>query len=254
MDAIPGLPTYFVFTPSITTADYRERLGSLNNDGTPKYPEWHEPYDPSDPESKKRYEEFNFELACAELCGKGHYSMRRLIEVVTPEEYEEWAAGLNSFYMSSIRGTDEDPNKGELLDIEIMERRRDFNTKVEKALNATDAADKVIRLDYVTFETGKATLTDLSKYELNNVFDFLNKNENVSVELAGHTDNTGNSADNMALSNSRAQAVYDFLLNKGVDADRMTAVGYGDTAPVADNTTEDGRKENRRTEFKIISQ
>ncbi len=254
MDAIPGLPTYFVFTPTITTEEYRERLGSLKADGTPKYPEWHEPADPTDPESKKRYQEFQFELACAELCGKGHYSMRRVLEVVSPEEYEEWSASQSSFYMSSIRNTDEDPHKGKLLDIEIQERRRDFNTKVEKALKATDPSEKIIRLDYVTFETGRASLTDLSRYELNNLFDFLNKNKNVAVELAGHTDNTGDPVANLDLSNRRSQTVYEFLLNKGVEAERMSSVGYGDTVPVADNATAEGRQENRRTEFKIISQ
>ncbi|MFT5166652.1 MAG: cytochrome c oxidase subunit 2 [Saprospiraceae bacterium] len=254
MDAVPGLPTYFVFTPSITTEDYRERLGALKKDGTPLYPFWHEPYDPTEPDSKKRYEEFNYELACAELCGKGHYSMRRVIEIVSEEEWKDWMDGQKSFYMSSIRNTDEDPHKGKLLDIEIKERKSEFNTIVEKALNATEASDKIIRLDYVTFETGSAGLTDLSKYELNNLFDFLNNNKNVTVELSGHTDNTGDADANLALSNSRANEVYNFLLNKGIPIDRMTAVGYGQATPVVDNNTPEGREKNRRTEFKILTQ
>lgn len=254
MDAIPGLPTYFVFTPSITTEEYRDRLGALKNDGTPMYPEWHESYDPEDPESKKRYEEFYFELACAELCGKGHYSMRRIIDVVSEEEWKEWMDDQKSFYMTSIRGTDEDPHKGKLLDIEIKERRMDFNTKVEKALAATELTEKIIRLDHVNFETGSARLTDLSRYELNNLFDFLNKNQNVTVELAGHTDNVGEPEANIVLSDDRANAVYDYLLNKGVAADRMTVVGYGDTQPIESNDTAEGRQQNRRTEFKILTQ
>lgn len=254
MDAIPGLPTYFVFTPTVTTEEYRERLGALKKDGTPMYPEWHELYDPEDPESGTRFENFYYELACAELCGKGHYSMRRLIDIVPEEEWKEWMDGQGSYYMSAIRNSDEDPHKGKLLDIEIKERKRDFNTKVEKALAATDEADKIIRLDYVTFETGSARLTDLSKYELGNLHDFLNKNSNVTVELSGHTDNTGDPANNLQLSNDRATAVYNFLLNKGVAAERMTAVGYGDAQPIGDNATEDGRLQNRRTEFKILTQ
>ncbi len=254
MDAVPGLPTHFVFTPSLTTEQYRENLGVLNKDGSPKYPEWHELSDPTDPDSKKRYEDFYYELACAELCGKGHYSMRRIIDVVSVEEWEEWMAGQNSFYMSTIRGTDEDPHKGKLLDVEIKQRKRDFNTTVQKALAATELADKIIRLDYVNFETGSARLTDLSKYELNNLFDFMNKNPNVTVEVSGHTDSTGDPDSNLTLSDSRAKAVYDFLLNKGASADRMTAVGYGITQPIGDNATEEGRKENRRTEFKILTQ
>ena len=63
MDAVPGIPTYFVFTPTTTTEEYRERLGSLDKDGNPLYPEWHEPYDETEPDGPKRYEAFNYELA-----------------------------------------------------------------------------------------------------------------------------------------------------------------------------------------------
>ena len=178
------------------------------------YPEWHELSDPADPESPKRYEAFQYELACAELCGRGHYSMRREVEIVSEAEWKVWMDEQKSFYMTSIRNTDEDPHKGTLLGIEIKERKRDFNTKVEKALLATDINEKIIRLDYVTFETGSARLTDLSKYELDNLNDFLNKNKNVTVELAGHTDNTGNAEDNLVLSNDRANAVYNYLFEQ----------------------------------------
>ncbi len=109
MDAIPGLPTYFVFTPSITTQDYRERLGALDKNGEPLYPEWHELSDPTDPESKPRWQEFQFELACAELCGRGHYSMRRIVEIVSVEEYDIWAKEQTSFYETTIKGLPEDP-------------------------------------------------------------------------------------------------------------------------------------------------
>jgi len=108
MDAVPGLPTFFIFTPTKTTAEYRQ--------GLREYPEWQEPYDATDPESKARWEEFNFELACAELCGKGHYSMRRQVDIVTQEEYEKWLSEQKSYYMSSIRNTEDDPFIGQLLD------------------------------------------------------------------------------------------------------------------------------------------
>ncbi len=254
MDAIPGLPTHFVFKPTVTTEEYRENLGALNKDGTPMYPEWHELADPTDPESKKRYEEFYYELACAELCGKGHYSMRRILDIVSEEEYEQWLTEQNSYYMTAIRNTDEDPYKGQLLDVEIKDRKRLFNSTVKKAMDATEPADKIIRLDHVKFQTGSARLTDLSKYELNNLFEFLNANKNVTIELAGHTDSRGALETNLTLSNNRAQAVYDFLLNKGVSTDRMTPVGYGPNVPVGDNATEEGRLQNRRTEFKILTQ
>ncbi|MEO1625396.1 MAG: cytochrome c oxidase subunit II, partial [Bacteroidota bacterium] len=108
MDAVPGMPTYFVFKPSVTTEEYRARLGSVDDKtGEPIYPEWHEPYDPEDPSVGPRWKNFNYELACAELCGKGHYSMRRIIEVVSEEEFNEWMKGQKSFYFSSVRNTEE---------------------------------------------------------------------------------------------------------------------------------------------------
>ncbi len=93
MDAVPGLPTYFVFRPTKTTAEFRKELK--------KYPEWNEPYDPEDPKSNPRWKEFNFELACAELCGVGHYSMRRVVKIVTQDEYKAWEKDLKATYLAS---------------------------------------------------------------------------------------------------------------------------------------------------------
>ena len=101
MDAVPGMPTYFVFTPTKTTEEYRTELSY--------YPEYQQPYDPEDPNGPQMWEQFNFELACAELCGNGHYSMRRLVRVVSQEEYDSWLSQQSSYYESSIKGTDNDP-------------------------------------------------------------------------------------------------------------------------------------------------
>lgn len=109
MDAVPGMPTYFVFTPTITTEEYRRKLSVLDENGQPKYPEWHQPSDPEDPESPPKYEIFDFELACAELCGSGHYSMRRVVRIVPEAEYESWLSQQQSFYESTIKGTEADP-------------------------------------------------------------------------------------------------------------------------------------------------
>jgi cytochrome c oxidase subunit 2 len=103
MDAVPGMPTYFVFTPTVTTEQYRKNLGALDKNGEPLYPEWHTPSDPTDPESVPRWKAFNYELACAELCGNGHYSMRRIVEIVTEEEYERWLGEQKSYYETSIK-------------------------------------------------------------------------------------------------------------------------------------------------------
>jgi cytochrome c oxidase subunit 2 len=107
MDAVPGMPTYFVFTPEVTTQQYRERIR--------EYPEYQELTDPTDPESKPRWQTFDYELACAELCGSGHFSMRRIMKVVTQEEYDAWVKTQKPYYFESVRGKQDDPNIGKTL-------------------------------------------------------------------------------------------------------------------------------------------
>lgn len=245
MDAVPGMPTYFIFTPTTTTEEYRQRLRD--------YPEYQEPMDPEDPEGPKKWEAFNYELACAELCGKGHFSMRYLVEVVTQEEYDAWVAEQQSYYLSSIRNTDSDPNVGELLGIEIEDRSVEFTNAVETAISTEDTEDDVIHLRHLFFETGSARLTEDSKHELQNIIAAMQKYPTMNIELAGHTDNTGTEEENQNLSQRRADAARNYLINKGVDGNRMTAVGYGQFDPVAANDTADGRQQNRRTEMRIIS-
>lgn len=79
-DAVPGMPTYFNFTPTVTTDSMRRRLS--------KEPSWQVPDRQDD--SKMRWENFNYELACAELCGNGHYSMKNIVRIVSEEEYLDW--------------------------------------------------------------------------------------------------------------------------------------------------------------------
>jgi len=124
MDAVPGIPTYFVFTPKITTEEYRNNLK--------KAPEYNEPTDPNDPNSKLKWETFEYELACAELCGKGHFSMRRVVKIVSEAEYKEWLKKQKSYYMSSIRNTEDDPNKGVKLALDPVEVKADTTTTIKK--------------------------------------------------------------------------------------------------------------------------
>ncbi|MEM1119574.1 MAG: OmpA family protein [Bacteroidota bacterium] len=252
MDAVPGMPTYFVFTPNTTTEEYRQRLGELDEDGNPLYPEWHEPADETEPDGPRRWETFDYELACAELCGKGHFSMRRLVKIVTEEEYEEWLSKQGSYYLNTIRNTDADPFKGQLLDTEVKARKTEFNDNLQKALSSED--DKIVRLKYISYETGSANLTDLSRYELDNVVAALNKYPALTIEVAGHTDSVGEADMNQKLSQARAQTVADYLTGKGIDACRLRVVGYGDTRPTDTNETKAGQENNRRTEFEILTQ
>ena len=245
MDAVPGMPTFFIFTPTITTEEYRQRLKN--------YPEYQVPYDPEEPEGPQMWEKFEYELACAELCGKGHFSMRYLVKVVSQEEYDEWAAKQSSYYLTTIRNTDEDPNIGELLNIEIEDRAVEFGADLEAALASEDEADDVLILKHLFFETGSAQLTENSKYELQNIITALEKYPTLNIELAGHTDNTGDAAANLTLSQQRADEARNYLVSKGVNSDRLSARGYGQVQPIADNNTEDGRQQNRRTEMRIVS-
>jgi len=233
-----------VFTPVKTTEEYRQELRN--------YEEYQAPSDPNDPESEPLWKTFNYELACAELCGEGHYSMRRLVRIVSQEEYEEWLNQQQSYYLSSIRNSDEDPFKDKVLDIEIGMRKEAFNSTLETELAKPDSVDRIIPLNFISFETGSAVLTPESKYELENVKEAMDKYSTMEIELAGHTDNTGNAAANLELSERSAQAVYDFLIRQGVSADRMRAVGYGQAQPIESNDTEEGRTANRRTELRIV--
>ncbi|MCC6689419.1 MAG: OmpA family protein [Saprospiraceae bacterium] len=246
MDAVPGMPTYFVFTPTTTTAEYRQRLS--------RYNEWQEPSDPKDPESKPRWQVFDYELACAELCGKGHFSMRRVVRIVSEDEYVQWLKTQKSYYTESIKGTADDPNAGGQVSAEELKLRREtFLAELEKVkTQAADAGEKVVQLGHIGFETGSAKLTTESKYQLDNLFEYLQSNADVKIELGGHTDSIGDAAVNLKLSGERAKSVADYLISKGIDASRVSSKGYGSTKPVDSADTEEARAKNRRTEIKFL--
>lgn len=112
--------------------------------------------------------------------------------------------------------------------------------------------EKII-LKNIFFETAKYDLKSQSKAELNKLVAFLRKNENLKIEISGHTDNTGSTSSNLLLSQNRAKAVRSYLINTGnISADRLTSKGFGSSQPIADNETEEGKAKNRRTEFQII--
>ena len=245
MDAVPGMPTYFVFTPTITTDSMRQRLRDE--------PEWQVPQDEADPEAGERWENFNFELACAELCGTGHWSMRKIVRIVEQAEFEDWKKDQQSTYMRDIRNTDADPYNGQPIQYELDLQRRQLTADLTNAQYAIDSADRVVRLRNVSYETGSSALTAVSAYELDNVVEYLQQNPDVSFALAGHTDNVGDPDGNRSLSQARAEVVADYLTENGIARDRIRGVrGYGDATPVGDNETEEGRAENRRTEFIVV--
>jgi outer membrane protein OmpA-like peptidoglycan-associated protein/tetratricopeptide (TPR) repeat protein len=110
-----------------------------------------------------------------------------------------------------------------------------------------------IVLKNIFFDTKKAALQKASFIELDKVVKLLAENTNITILITGHTDNVGQAKDNITLSNNRAKAVTNYLIQKGISAKRLTAKGFGSTKPIDVNTTENGRAKNRRTELSIIS-
>ena len=118
------------------------------------------------------------------------------------------------------------------------------------SLQPTDVGT-VVTLKNVFFDFDRSELKPESFVELNKLADYLKKNA-IRIEIGGHTDDQGSEEYNDRLSENRAKAVYDYLIQKGIPAERLQYKGYGMRLPVADNSTEEGRAANRRTEFKIV--
>lgn len=122
--------------------------------------------------------------------------------------------------------------------------------------------EQPILLANVFFDLGKSTLRKESYVELNKLESFLKENNSIKIEIGGHTDTRGDNRANQKLSEDRAKAVYDFLVNKGVEAERLSYKGYGEENPmntdeeIAKLTTEEAKEkahqENRRTEYRIV--
>ncbi|NCU02775.1 MAG: OmpA family protein [Chitinophagaceae bacterium] len=112
---------------------------------------------------------------------------------------------------------------------------------------------QIVRLNNVFFDFDKWDLRPVSFVELNRVVKMLNDNPAISIELGAHTDSKGSDDYNIKLSHNRAQSVMQYILSKGIAAERVSFKGYGETVPVATNDTDEGRQLNRRVEFKILS-
>lgn len=133
-------------------------------------------------------------------------------------------------------------------------------TEIERNLYLTPIeVGQVVRLNNIFFDFDKASLKPESYPELERVIDLLNTSKTVTIELSGHTDNKGSDSYNLELSQRRVNVVRDYIIEKGIKPERLTAKGYGETKPIAQNTHPDGsdnpegRALNRRTEFKILS-
>ena len=110
----------------------------------------------------------------------------------------------------------------------------------------------LVNLPDVTFATGSTTITPSFQATLNEVAESLTKYPNSLIDVYGHTDSTGSESFNQDLSERRAQTVSNYITSRGVNSARIRWQGFGETMPVADNSSEEGRRLNRRVEIKII--
>ncbi|MFZ6000050.1 MAG: OmpA family protein, partial [Bacteroidota bacterium] len=115
-----------------------------------------------------------------------------------------------------------------------------------------EVGSKVV-MKNIFFDSGKSDIRVESIAELERILDLLQRNVNIKIQINGHTDNVGDGQLNKTLSLKRAESVVKFLLDRGVEAGRLRAVGYGEERPLVSNDDEDGGREiNRRTEIEVF--
>jgi chemotaxis protein MotB len=124
----------------------------------------------------------------------------------------------------------------------------DADVKLNKGFVFIEISDKIL------FNSGSNGLSKKSNKVLATIAGLLQAQPDLSFMIEGHTDNTGLAANNLLLSSKRAESIAQYLINKGILSTRITTKGLGDTKPIADNNTEKGRAQNRRTSFTITLQ
>jgi hypothetical protein len=139
---------------------------------------------------------------------------------------------------------------GEDIELDTVVNRTSIRREI--ALQPIHLGARLV-LSRIYFDTGKWNLLRQSNAELERLVAFLNLNPRVSIQINGHTDNTGNKNDKKKLSLNRANAVRQYLLKRDIPEWRMRVKGYGMYQPVAPNSTEEGRRKNRRVEFIVLS-
>ncbi|MBM3782615.1 MAG: OmpA family protein [Acidobacteria bacterium] len=142
-------------------------------------------------------------------------------------------------------------NSGDVYTLQIVQESamaQDVTFTVDSLAAAIRSTGSVAIRD-ILFDTGKATIQPASAASLAMIADALKADADLAIEIQGHTDNVGAAAANLTLSRERAAAVKAALVKAGIDDSRLTTTGFGDTQPVADNSTAEGRARNRRVEL-----
>lgn len=161
----------------------------------------------------------------------------------------EITPGLNYRLTPSATGYDGFTEAFDARDVEPGSKAVQ-NLRVTRAFSVTDTTPFVLR--NVLFDYDKADLKPESMTELDRLVKFLKENPSVRIEVGAHTDAQGNDAYNLNLSDRRAKSVMDYLVTQAIDRRRLSSRGYGETAPIASNDSEEGRALNRRVEFRIV--
>jgi len=128
--------------------------------------------------------------------------------------------------------------------------------KVEKPPSRVEVRDNKIEIrEKIQFEQAKAAIKTESHDLLNEIVAVIKDNPHIKkIAIEGHASSDGNKAFNKKLSDDRAKSVRQYLVEHGIEEDRLTAKGYGDEKPIADNESDEGREKNRRVEFNIVEQ
>jgi OOP family OmpA-OmpF porin len=169
------------------------------------------------------------------------------------------ALALLSYFVSRARSRTVQPTRVAVGNVvlpgggRILIPQGTINFNLASYLASGTVAPRTFVFDQLNFESGSAQLTPDSNETVNNLATILKAYPHATIQLAGHTDNTGNPQTNQQLSLDRANAVKTMLVNDGVAETRISTVGYGQDRPMASNDTDDGRARNRRTELTVTS-
>lgn len=154
----------------------------------------------------------------------------------------------NTFVISLI--TLNDTTKYGDIEIPALAANQKYSTPFK--IDMTYEPAKSYTFHHLEFDVARYTIKPISYAELNLLVEYLQLKKEVTIEIIGHTDNKGLEIENKKLSLARAESVKNYLTKKGIATTRIKTTGKGDAEPIADNNTEEGRQQNRRTEIKFI--
>ena len=188
----------------------------------------------------------NYENAIVKIGGKLVYRNTNFLDTdieatfyLSTTEKEYWIR------LFSFGGTPNEVERFTLFVLEMENMKQEVDaTQMFEAINK----DGYVAL-YINFETGKSDIKAESEPIIEQIAEMLKKNPSLKVSREGHTDNVGAEKSNQVLSESRAKSVVEALVAKGINANRLASKGWGQSKPVADNQTEEGRAKNRRVEI-----